>query len=80
VQGYLDNPGCGLRSIADSGTITNYFACFPQAAAVAARQGVGPKKQTCGWPGGHAGAYLLQHLAKKRIFVMAITSLAHRRR
>src|SRR5262245_57079698 len=25
VQGYLDNPGCGLRSIADSGTITNYF-------------------------------------------------------
>src|SRR5262249_62254198 len=26
VQGYLDNPGCGLRSIADSGIITNYFA------------------------------------------------------
>jgi len=26
VQGYLDKPGCGLRSIADSGTITNYFA------------------------------------------------------
>src|SRR5262249_1367017 len=26
VQGYLDNPGCGLGSIADSGTITNYFA------------------------------------------------------
>src|SRR5262245_9895956 len=26
VQGYLDNPGCGLRSIADSGPITNYFA------------------------------------------------------
>jgi hypothetical protein len=45
VQGYLDNPGCGLRSIADSGTITNYFACFPQAAAVAARQGVGPKSR-----------------------------------
>jgi hypothetical protein len=40
----------------------------------------GPRKRTCDWRGGHAGGYLLQHSAKKRIFVTAITSLAQRRR
>jgi hypothetical protein len=43
---------------------------------VAARLGGGSRKRTCDWLGGHAGAYLLQHSAKKRIFVIAITSLA----
>src|SRR5262249_44657913 len=42
--------------------------------------GVGSRKRTRDWLGGHAGGYLLQHSAKKRIFVIAITPLAHRRR
>src|SRR5262249_31547400 len=34
VLGYLDPPSFSLRSIPDSGAITNYFhACFPHAAS-----------------------------------------------
>jgi hypothetical protein len=39
-----------------------------------------PENADSAWLGGHAGGYLLQHSAKKRIFVIAITSLAQRRR
>jgi hypothetical protein len=42
--------------------------------------GAGPRTPACDWLGGHAGGYLLQHSAKKRIFVIAITSPAQRRR
>jgi hypothetical protein len=42
--------------------------------------GTGARKRICDWLGGHAGGYLLQHSAKKRIFVIAITSPAQQRR
>src|SRR5215813_5259005 len=40
-------------------------------------RGTGSRTRTCDRPGGHAGRYLLQHSAKKRIFVPLTTFCYH---